>query len=928
MENIKISRKNKDSQKHHHNKKLSVDKMNTKFLNFMKKVEISKNTQIKKDKKLDAINKSNIKEEGKTERISDQKKYLKRNGSTIISSKIEKDYIKDKFENYKKPKESQIKKDNNINYKKVDYNIIINNNKTNYYVKGDKINNESAYIERKQIKNLKPSQVKEYMEKTRRIMKSNTNYMQNENKMYNNKKDEENSIQNQTGLFDKIKPKILEEIPENIERNNITEMIEDNSKKYYKNKEIPNLKLKYVADKKKLKKEEKDEINEKEIKKKKSKEEEKEKIEELKKKVQKEKKEGKENISNKKERFKEKSIKEKDSNDNQRISLKHKNNNDKKIEDMNLRRQKILMEREIILKNSKEREVFKNKISSILSKYINTDIILDTFPGGFNYLQNKFIYLDVSCSEEEFNFIYTQKNFYKSQNVKELFRKGIPLKYIKKFIKKLLNLENCRENYNFKHAMIIKELDTDYIGDYVPYYNGKIKNKFEEVLPLHYLNEEGIKQLKVTMWLISDLVPKIEYSPFLAKICSILLLFFEKEEAFEAMRTLIEMNYDPSDIYKLRWHFRYSFAENNKLVESIKIFLENQSENIKELFDIFRNKGLEPLALINEFVESLFLDFLNFYGIIRFICIFLYEGVKAFYRISFAILNYLYERNLEQIKNCKKDLKSELKMIIFNAFDYNRIFEEAFNLQLSRFNNGYINNDNGEHIEELEIPFECASKYYNENSDNDSNIDQEKQKEIEKEKLNKKKHNYIFNFYLPSIEPKSNILTSKYIFKLWPKLPKRFKHINLATIYSLSRKKVNMKSIIELCRKYPKEFKILILIETEQGELFGIILPQMLEDTGEEKYIKLEKCYLINFLPKINIYKDENEIICEKMLCCNKKGLWFCKEQVGDLLYIEGTLTEGNICKDNTYFGKINITQKGYFLIKDFEIIVFVENDM
>ena len=135
-----------------------------------------------------------------------------------------------------------------------------------------------------------------------------------------------------------------------------------------------------------------------------------------------------------------------------------------------------------------------------------------------------------------------------------------------------------------------------------------------------------------------------------------------------------------------------------------------------------------------------------------------------------------------------------------------------------------------------------------------------------------------------------------------------------------------MRSIIELSSKYPADFKILILVETEKEELFGIILPQMLEDTGEDKYIKLEKCYLINFLPKINIYKDNNEIICKKMLCCNKKGLWFCKEQVGDLLFIDGTLDEGITNKKNTYFGNVNLTKKGNFLIKDFEIIVLVEN--
>ena len=606
------------------------------------------------------------------------------------------------------------------------------------------------------------------------------------------------------------------------------------------------------------------------------------------------------------------------------INLKESKNNNmirKKL------KQKSFVEKDSKPKTSIDKEKFMNKIKLYLSNYLHLDNLLETFPGGFNYLKNKFIYLDVSNPEEEFKAIYNQKNFYKSSKVKEFFRKGIPIKYIGKFIKKLLNLENCKENYDFKFAMVLKDFDTNNIGDYVPYYYGKEKNKLSEILPIHYLNEEGIKQLKIIMWLISDLVPKIEYSPFLVKICSILLVIFEKEEAFEAMRTLIDMNYDPRDIYKLRWHFRYSYAENQKLVESITYFLENQSDNIKELFKIFKKRGLDPLWLINDFVESLFLNFLNFYGILRFICIFLYEGVKALYRISYGILNYIYEKYLEEIKSIKTDLLSKLRKIIFNTFDYNKIFEEAFNLQLSRFNNGYIKDEYGEDIEELEIPYECSSKYYDLNDDTES-IVQEGKNEEDKENLVKMKSNYISNFYLPSIEPKSNILTGKYIFKLWPKLPKKFRNNNLVTIYSLSRKKVNMKSILELCNKYPKNLSILILIETEQDELFGMILPQTLEDTGEENYIKLEKCYLVNFLPKISIYKDNNEIICKNMLCCNKKGLWFCKETEGDLIFIDGTLEEGKTSKNNTYFGNIILTKKRNFLIKDFEIIVFVPNNI
>ena len=891
---VEKNQKNKDSNKHHHHhKRLSIDKMNSRFLDFIRKSKYTNNNQSMKDMKLNSINISNIKESVNTENSIDKKVFQKRTSSNISASKIETNYYKNKLEKLSKPYEYN---NNNIKYKLIDYNIIINNNKTNYYYKEDKNNTELNFTPQKiPIKNLKSSSINNYKENNNKIFFNQSESKPNKNITYNYNVEQKNFIQSEKSLNNDKKAKIKNNIdnPKDYQESNLTKKKDEYYNKNQKKKEIQDNKLKNTQNKN-------NQI------------------------LEKEKTEKKSDIQ--RDIFEEKEMKI-----SKTSTTKNKKYYEKKIEQMNIEKQKLFSQKEPKPKNSIDKQNFINNIKTYLSQYIHINNLLETFPGGFNYLKNKLIYLDVSNTDEEFNFIYTQKNFYKSQNVKELFRKGIPIKYIKIFIQKLLNLENCKENYDFKFSMIFKNLDTNYIGDYVPYYYGKKRTKLKEILPIHYLNEEGIKQLKIIMWLISDLVPKIEYSPCLVKICSILLTIFEKEEAFETMQTLIDMNYDPSEIYKLRWHFRYSFAENKKLIESIKIFLENESENIKELFNIFRNKGLEPLLLINELVESLFLDFLNFYGILRFICIFLYEGVKALYRVSYGILNYIYEKNLEEIKNCKKDLMSELKRIIFNTFDYNKIFEDAFNLQLSRFNNGYIKGDNGEDMDELEIPFECASKYYNnDKNEEDSNTEKEKQKQIEKEKEKekplKKSHNYISNFYLPSIEPKSNILTGKYIFKLWPKLPKKFRNYNLATIYSLSRKKVNMKSILELSSKYPKNLKILILIETEQEELFGMILPQMLEDTGEDKYIKLEKCYLVNFLPKINVYKDNNEIICEKMLCCNKKGLWFCKEQVGDLIFIDGTLDEGNTCKKNTYFGNITLTKKGNFLIKDFEIIVLVEN--
>ena len=615
-----------------------------------------------------------------------------------------------------------------------------------------------------------------------------------------------------------------------------------------------------------------------------------------------------------------------------KISSKYSEKMESQIRD---EREKIMKEKEYLEKRKDElyhleeiqkkesyaQEHFIKSFMSNLSPFIDYGRISSRLPGGYTFLQSKLIYLDLSCTEEEFNYIYNKKNFYKSKNAKDLCRRGIPIKYMKIFFKKLLNLENYKENYTLKYSMIIKDIDPNFLGDYVPYFCGKEKKKLKEILPVHYLNEEGIIQLKVIMWLISDLVPKIEYCPLLVKICSILLVFLEKEEVYEAMRTLIEMNYRPSEIFKLRWHFRFSIFENNKLIDSIRRFLETESENMKKLFIFFIERGLDPGMLIKDFCEGLFLKYLNFYGILRFISIFIYEGSKFLYRFTYGLLNYLYEEKFEDLKNNKNELIYQIREIICGITDYKKIIQDSFNLQVNRTNNGYIKNKFGEDLEDLEKPFE-ENSVCNTETENDINI-----KFKSDNYTHNDENNYLNEFYLPSIEPTSNILSSKEIIQLWSKLPLEMKKSNLATIYSLSKKKVNMKSIIELSRKYPEDFPILILIETEQNELFGAIIPRMLLETEDKEYIELDKCYLVVFRPKLCIYKD-NYSKGINMLCCNKKGLWFCKQDVGDLFYIDGTLSEGKTCKNNTYFGQVNLTRKDHFLVKDFEIIVFVQNNI
>ena len=870
----------KDSKKHHHHHKrqLSIpDKINPQNYIIKNNNKTHKHKLENIDIKLKHI-KDSIQENSQTNK-KENKNQLHRNRSTnMFDSKKDKDFMKYKLERYAKKEEKKEKRYvlynvNNNMPKNVDKNT------EKYFLK--KYNNKSHMHGNNWIN--KDKEKIQYIENKKNNLESSDNNLSFINKKNDKDKDKNEYIENNN--YNNLKNSKVNskekdrQQNKNKNKNNIIEGELNVSKENYKNN--------------------------------------KEKIE-----------------NNNKE---EEKPRRKDRKASMKISSKYSEKMQSQIAE---EKEKLLMEQqklekrklqiyhmeEIKKKESFAQEHFIKTFLSYLTNYVDFERISSMLPGGYSFLQGKLIYLDLACTEEQFNYIYNKKNFYKSKNAKELCRKGIPLKFMKIFFRKLLNLENCKENYELKYSMTIKNIDPKYLGDYVPYFCGPNKTKLKEVLPIHYLNEEGITALKTIMWLISDLVPKIEYCPLLIKICSILLIFLEKEEAYEAMRTLIEMNYKPVDIYKVKWQFRFSVKENNKLSDSIRTFLENESFSMKNLFSFFKQNGLEPNLLIKDFCENLFLNYLNFYAILRFICIFIYEGSKSLFRFTYGVLNYIFEKKFEEVKENKKYLIHKIREVLMNVTEFKSIFEDAFNLKVNRNNNGYIKDNLGEDIAELEKPFEAPSNY---NTENENESQNESNKNINnllnKEKYKNKRNEYLYKYYLPKIEPKSNILKTKEIIGLFEKLPDNLKHNDLATIYSLSKKKINMKSILELSQKYPQNYSILLIIETEQNELFGVIMPKMLQKTEENEYIELNNCYLVNFRPKLHIYRD----IYSKginMLCCNKKGLWFCKQDVGDLFYIEGSLSEGRTCKNNTYFGQIILTQKDNFLIKDLEIIVFVEN--
>ena len=251
--NSKKVEKNKKKNEHnkHNNKRLSVDKINSRFMNFIRKAKKPNNEQSMEDIKPIHINKS-IKDGEQTEIKINKKEFLK-NTSNLSSSKIEKDYYKDIIGKLKLSKKDKNNKSNNIKYKVVDYNIIINNNKTNYYCKGNNINNELAFTQDKnEIKNNKEYYVnndienisgseKEFLSKNERKIDENKIYI-NKNIEQKNLAESQMDFNNNNQNIEKNKSAKLNNI-ENLNKSNIFEEKDINLKES-KNNNIIRKKLK------------------------------------------------------------------------------------------------------------------------------------------------------------------------------------------------------------------------------------------------------------------------------------------------------------------------------------------------------------------------------------------------------------------------------------------------------------------------------------------------------------------------------------------------------------------------------------------------------------------------------------------------------------------------------------------------------------
>ena len=562
--------------------------------------------------------------------------------------------------------------------------------------------------------------------------------------------------------------------------------------------------------------------------------------------------------------------------------------------------------------NAREKAIFSSKYLPSFTHYLDIEKLEKKVP-NFRYLNDELHKLETNSNESTIKHVMSKKVLLNSKNAKQLCRDGIPLKNMRTILLKMFNASVTKEDFDNKRAEVLKGRQFSEVGGQVPTFCDK---SFEETLPFHYLNEQGIQALKELLWVVNGVIPKLEYCPCLVSIASILLLFMSKEETYAVIRNIIESDLYTGSLSNLRWHFRYNLNDNVRLYLSIvNSIMENSKSTVTTQFKLIENYGLPKVRLIQDMTEKFFLDYVNFIGIIKFLPYFLYEGVSGIYRFAYGIIAICPFKLVKETK--QEDRQNNFSMSLLEdqltlTFDYDkRPEEEVFKLYkdvTNKLENWYFfldsatewdltSRNNG--FTSQKIPSEMKNLF----------------PEVTKSK------------YVPALFPESKILTKDILPKLWAEIPPDVKYSDGQLLLDkASSPDGDLNALYNICEKMEDRVMILFVIKTKNGEIFGGIMDQGIKLYEDGRYRTPISAYLFSAEPKVQVWKPKDRMHSE-MVCFEAGAFRFGNGEDGPAITLESDLKVGWTQKNNTVFGNnVNLLKDyaddGEFIIDNLEIYV------
>ena len=562
--------------------------------------------------------------------------------------------------------------------------------------------------------------------------------------------------------------------------------------------------------------------------------------------------------------------------------------------------------------NAREKALFSSKYLPSFTPYLDIEKLEKKVP-NFRYLNDELHKLETNSNESTIKHVMSKKVLLNSKNAKQLCRDGIPLKNMRTILLKMFNASVTKEDFDNKRAEVLKGRQFSEVGGQVPTFCDK---SFEETLPFHYLNEQGVQALKELLWVVNGVIPKLEYCPCLVSIASILLLFMSKEETYAVIRNIIESDLYTGSLSNLRWHFRYNLNDNVRLYLSIvNSIMENSKSTVTTQFKLIENYGLPKVRLIQDMTEKFFLDYVNFIGIIKFLPYFLYEGVSGIYRFAYGIIAICPFKLVKETK--QEDRQNNFSMSLLEdqltlTFDYDkRPEEEVFKLYkdvTNKLENWYFfldsatewdltSRNNG--FTSQKIPSEMKNLF----------------PEVTKSK------------YVPALFPESKILTKDILPKLWAEIPPDVKYSDGQLLLDkASSPDGDLNALYNICEKMEDRVMILFVIKTKNGEIFGGIMDQGIKLYEDGRYRTPISAYLFSAEPKVQVWKPKDRMHSE-MVCFEAGAFRFGNGEDGPAITLESDLKVGWTQRNNTVFGNdVNLLKDyaddGEFTIDNLEIYI------
>jgi hypothetical protein len=378
--------------------------------------------------------------------------------------------------------------------------------------------------------------------------------------------------------------------------------------------------------------------------------------------------------------------------------------------------------------------------------------------------------------------------------------------------------------------------------------------------------------------MLNSVIPTIEYSPTIIKITSLLLLFCNKVETYEIMKKLLEMNYKLNDTHMIRWHIRFIYNDNYKIITSIIQSLKLIATSLKDVFSHFESINFPVEKLIEDMVFGFLMDYFNFNGMLKLLPLFLNEGIKILYRLIFAIFKTFKSSILEML-NADKVI-SMIRKLCQDITDYKSLFALSYTYKLTRNNNNY----DFQKMPELDL-FSSRRNFY----------------------------------YLPKFNKNSSILNHSDIFNIWYVLPLNLKLRDADIIFQTTENGYSVKNIYSLNNKDVSAY-VLLVMETFDDEVFGVIISNMIYNTNG-RFMRPAETYLINVRKDFQLYGEVK--FTEYVLYADKESLIFINGKQGPALKIDENLSSG-ISYENEFFESPALSCKNKFFIKNLEIILLI----